>query len=97
MLRWCTAGISSSSPRRCKQLLAGAVVIAATLMTLPTPATAAKSAKERNPETLIKKKGVNKVTHQRSPSEESRAERDRRLYRECKGMHNAGACQGYTR
>ncbi len=30
-------------------------------------------------------------------SEESRSERDRRLYRECKGMHNAGACLGYTR
>lgn len=44
-----------------------------------------------------KKKGVTKVTYQRSPSEESRSERDRRLYRECKGMHNAGACLGYTR
>lgn len=44
-----------------------------------------------------KKKGVSKVTYQRSSSEESRAERDRRMYRECKGMHNAGACRGYTR
>lgn len=44
-----------------------------------------------------KKKGVSKVTYQRSASEESPAERDRRLYRECKGMHNAGACLGYTR
>ncbi len=33
----------------------------------------------------------------KSPSEETTAERDRRLYRECKGMHNAGACLGYTR
>lgn len=44
-----------------------------------------------------KKKGVTKVTHQRSASEETPAERDRRMYRECKGMHNAGACRGYTR
>lgn len=43
-----------------------------------------------------KKKGVTKVTYQRSSSEESTAERDRRMYRECKGLHNAGACRGYT-
>lgn len=34
---------------------------------------------------------------QRSPSEETTAERDRRLYRECKGMPNAGACLGYAK
>lgn len=46
-----------------------------------------------------KKKGAIKVKPQatRSDSQESTAERDRRLYRECKGMPNAGACQGYTR
>lgn len=37
------------------------------------------------------------VKYQRSPSEESSAERDRRLYRECRGLPNAGACLGYTR
>ena len=46
--------------------------------------------------TPAKKKGVNKVTYQRSSSEESTAERDRRMHRECRGMHNAGACRGYT-
>ena len=46
---------------------------------------------------VAEKKGTTKVTSQRSSSEESRTERDRRLYRECKGMHNAGACLGYTR
>jgi hypothetical protein len=30
-------------------------------------------------------------------SAESRAERDKRLSRECKGKPNAGACEGYTR
>lgn len=47
--------------------------------------------------TTAKKKGVRKVTYQRSSSEETTAERDRRMHRECKGMHNAGACRGYTR
>lgn len=37
-----------------------------------------------------------KVKQQKSSSEESRSERDRRLYRECKGLPNAGACKGYT-
>jgi hypothetical protein len=34
---------------------------------------------------------------QRSPSEETTAERDRRLFRECKGRPNAGACLGYAK
>ena len=37
------------------------------------------------------------VKFHKAPSEESPAERDRRMYRECKGLHNAGACRGYTR
>lgn len=49
-----------------------------------------------SPSTASKKKHSVRVTHQRSPSEESTAERDRRLYRECRGMPNAGACLGYT-
>lgn len=44
-------------------------------------------------------KGAVKVkgSASRSPSEETRAERERRLYRECRGMHDAGACKGFTR
>ncbi len=38
-----------------------------------------------------------KTTTPRSASEESTAERDRRLYRECKGRPNAGACLGYAK
>ena len=58
----------------------------------------AKTQKPHNNQTTEtpKKKGASKVTYQRSSSEESSAERDRRMYRECKGMHNAGACRGYT-
>ena len=56
-----------------------------------------KNATEAAASAPAKKKGSDKVKHQRSPSEESAAERDRRLYRECKGLPNAGACLGYTR
>ena len=44
----------------------------------------------------MKKKGSVKIKHQRSPSEESTSERERRLYRECRGRPNAGACLGYA-
>lgn len=47
--------------------------------------------------TSPKKKSVSKVTYQRSASEETAAEHDRRMFRECRGLHNAGACRGYTR
>ena len=45
---------------------------------------------------VSKKKKSTKVKQERSSSEESRSDRDRRLYRECKGRVNAGACLGYT-
>jgi len=44
-----------------------------------------------------KKSRAVKVKHQQNNSQESAAERERRLYRECKGLPNAGACLGYTR
>lgn len=44
-----------------------------------------------------KKKAASKVTYRASPSEETPAERERRMRRECKGRPNAGACLGYTR
>ncbi len=34
---------------------------------------------------------------QRTSSDETAAERDRRLARECRGLPNAGACLGYAR
>ncbi|RQO82049.1 hypothetical protein DBV10_10260 [Acidovorax sp. FJL06] len=52
-----------------------------------SPKTAVASTKTKQP----------KAKHQRSPSEESTAERDRRLLRECKGIPNAGACLGYAK
>ena len=69
--------------------------IALALLATPDSAIAKRSAS--SPQDGAKKKGVTKITYQRSSSEETTAERDRRMYRECKGMHNAGACRGYTR
>ena len=40
---------------------------------------------------MSKKKKSTKVKQERSSSEESRSDRDRRLYQECKGRANAGA------
>ena len=37
-----------------------------------------------------------KIQNTRSSSEETTAERDRRLYRECQGRPNSGACAGYA-
>ena len=38
-----------------------------------------------------------RIQNIRSSSDETTAERDRRLYRECQGRPNSGACAGYTR
>lgn len=82
-------------PRTATALLA--LVYAAACM---APGSAvAKS--QKNPHSAAsgagQKKGATKTTYRPSPSEETRAERERRLLRECKGMHNAGACKGFTR
>lgn len=58
-----------------------------------------------SPDTWAKKKSGDNARHksghassatQRSSSEETRAERERRLLRECRGRPNAGACLGYA-
>lgn len=80
--------------------LAAACVLAAGALAGAAPASArTKGAHPTAADSApaAKKKGVSKVTHQRSSSEETSAEHDRRMYRECKGLHNAGACRGYTR
>jgi hypothetical protein len=73
--------------------------VALSLASNPGAALAKRPASDKSTvaEKPVKKKTVSKVTYQRSSSEETAAERDRRMYRECKGMHNAGACRGYTR
>ena len=63
-------------------------------LSFTAPQTAA--AKRKGSEATMQKKST-KAKQPRSSSEESTAERDRRLYRECKGRPNAGACLGYAR
>ena len=91
---------SPSSRYRIYALQMAIALTAAGAMALPTVAlgadTASKSARQATTQPT-KKKGGLKIKHQRSPSEETSVERDRRLTRECKGAPNAGACLGYTR
>ena len=63
-------------------------------LTLSTPGMAAKAKASHSGS---KKSKGSKVKPQQNNSQESTAERDRRLSRECQGMPNAGACLGYTR
>jgi len=79
-----------------RHALLAAGIVALGLIASPGTALAKKPAADKTANAPAKKKGVSKVTYQRSTSEETTAERDRRMYRECKGMHNAGACRGYT-
>lgn len=85
----------------------GAVVCAIVLSALTLPlhtaslshAAASKQASNANNASsgTAKKSRSVKVKPQQNHSGETTSERDRRLYRECKGMPNAGACLGYTR
>jgi len=62
----------------------------ATAGTLSPPETPPKPAKAKKKTTK-----TNTVKYEKG-SAESTSERDRRLYRECKGRPNAGACMGYA-
>ena len=83
---------STPTPRRWTIVLLCACMV---LGSMATPDSAHAARKKKSSDTTsepAQKKGNVKIKHQRSPSEESTAERDRRLYRECKGLPNAGAC-----
>ena len=77
-------GFRHSTLSKCTSLLAVA------LMTL-TFATGSFAAERKRHSSRVKIQNI------RSSSDESTAERDRRLYRECQGRPNSGACAGYTR
>ncbi|WP_404300223.1 hypothetical protein [Alicycliphilus denitrificans] len=83
---------------RCITLMA---IGAAALLLAATPCLAANTqpAPQANDSANrpAKKSRSVKIKHQQNHSGESTAERDRRLYRECRGLPNAGACLGYTR
>jgi hypothetical protein len=60
------------------------------------PAAQASLGYANTPQAVAKKKRHSKPKIERSASDESAAERDRRLARECRGRPNAGACLGYA-
>jgi hypothetical protein len=76
-------GLSHPTLSKCTSLLAVA------LMTL-TFATGSLAAERKRHSSRVKIQNI------RNSSDESTAERDRRLYRECQGRPNSGACLGYT-
>ena len=59
------------------------------------PAQAKSTAEASNKTTATRKAKTPKPPVQASPGE-TRAERDQRLLRECRGKPNAGACEGYA-
>lgn len=76
----------------------GVLVLCLQTAAISHAAPAKKSQDKATPTSATTKKSKSvKVKHQQNNSGESTAERDRRLYRECKGLPNAGACLGYTR
>lgn len=77
--------------------MALAVVLALCALASPTAAEARKKADVSAEGTPQRHSKAKLPKTQRSPSEETTAERDRRLLRECKGRPNAGACLGYAR
>ncbi|AOG23612.1 hypothetical protein [Acidovorax sp. RAC01] len=80
-----------------KVVLSACLVVCGTVV---SPLTIAKPASEHsksaNSKRAAAKPASAKIKVHKSSSEETSAERSRRLYRECKGMNNAGACKGYT-
>ena len=86
----------------CRQDLPAALLyacLAAVLLTTPADTQAAQQKKDstNSSQASSEKKGSVRIKYLGSPSEESTSQRDRRLYRECKGRPDAGACLGYTR
>ena len=66
------------------------VLLTAAAVFLLNPGAFATSNNPKKANTTVKQ------TVLKSPSEETAAQRDRRLKRECKGRPNAGACLGYA-
>lgn len=78
-------------PRLSFARLCGIALTAVALAHLPA------SAGERTQKPAKKQQSTQvNIKNIRSSSEETLAQRDRRLYRECQGRPNAGACAGYT-
>ena len=70
-----------------------ALLCAAALLCMGADATETKARKPHATQAANAKK-VGRIKFEKG-SGETRAERDRRLQRECRGLPNAGACLGY--
>ena len=91
--------MTTFSARATTCTLAMAAIALHLLATSPSHAASPRQAQEANapaPRPAKKSRGM-RIKPQQNHSGESSAERDRRLYRECQGLPNAGACLGYTR
>ncbi|GAB2835510.1 hypothetical protein GCM10027276_42410 [Comamonas piscis] len=71
-------------------------LVLASIALPPGDAWAARKKKKTEATQTTSKPAKVKIKRQRSSSAETKAERDRRLLRECKGLPNAGACLGYA-
>ncbi len=88
-----TTNLSLSATR----LLGAAVILSVACMADIAHAVTKKTREAQSSAASAPKKSRSvKIKQQQNHSGETTAERDRRLYRECKGMPNAGACLGYT-
>ncbi len=90
---------SPTAPTARRPLLSAVLCacIALCLFGTTPEAHAARKKTKQDTSASAKTKTKTTVKYRRSPSEETTAERDRRMYRECWGRPNAGACLGYTR
>jgi len=79
------------------RLLALALAVGSLMLMAPSTHAAQKSKKSTNATHVAAKKHGTRAKPSQNNSGETTAERERRLYRECRGMPNAGACLGYTR
>jgi hypothetical protein len=70
-----------------------AAALAVTFALTGAPAQAASSKADSS---TAKKQKSHSVKFHKNPYQETTAERERRLKRECKGLPNAGACLGYA-
>lgn len=91
---------SSGVPRRRALFMVFAALASAPLVATAQATTSPTKKKKKKKKSSVNATGdakpVGKTTFSRG-SEETTAERDRRLYRECLGRPNAGACAGYAR
>ncbi|WP_311230429.1 MULTISPECIES: hypothetical protein [unclassified Acidovorax] len=98
MIENAKASASMSTKRRIGNAATLATPWALAVLLVMAPTAQARTAtQERTAEApKAAKKGSVRIKNQQNNSQETPAQRDRRLLRECKGLPNAGACRGFT-